>query len=224
MTRPQPPSAPPLKWGEGYGAVILAAGLSSRMVENKLLLPWRAGGTIVRHVAMKYVNASIGQIVVVTGRDAARVRAVLADLDVTCVHNPDYETGEILSSVKVGLRALAVDLGLLGRVDTDRRHKPAAAAFIQPADMPCVPPQVIGQLAAAHEAGWNVAPRYEGRRGHPVLLDRAYWEAMLALAADAMPRDALVGSQMRLVDVEDEGVLLDVDTREAYERVMACGL
>ena len=201
------------------GAVILAAGLSSRMIENKLLLPWRDGGAIVRHVALKYVNASIEHVVVITGRDAARIRAVLADLDVTCVHNPDYETGEILSSVKVGLRALADDLGLRG-------HKPIAAAFIQPADMPCVPIEVIGQLAAAHDAGWNVAPRYGGRRGHPVLLDRAYWAAMLALAADAMPRDVIQAARerLRLVDVEDEGVLLDVDTREVYERVMGCGI
>ena len=185
------------------------------MVANKLLLPWRDGDAIVRHVALKYVNASIGQVVVVTGRDAARVGAVLADLDVTCIHNPDFATGEILSSVKVGLRALADDLGL-------RRHKPVAAAFIQPADMPCVPIAVIGQLAAAHEAGWNVAPRYEGRRGHPVLLDRAYWAAMQALAADGMPRDVIQAApeRLRLVDVDDEGVLVDVDTREAYERLL----
>ena len=93
-----------------------------------------------------------------------------------------------------------------------------AAAFIQPADMPCVPPAVIGELAAAHEAGWNVAPRFEGQRGHPVLLDRANWGAMLALPADARPRDALRAARLRLVDVEDAGVVLDVDTREAYER------
>ncbi len=196
------------------------------MVENKLLLPWRDGQPIVRHVASLFLLASIKHVIVITGRDAAQVRAAVADLDVTCVHNPDFETGEILSSVKVGLRALPGSLGLLGRVDTDRRHRPVAAAFIQPADMPCVPQQVIGQLAAAHEAGWNVAPRYGGQRGHPVLLDRAYWGAMLALAADAMPRDVIQAARerLRLVDVDDEGVLVDVDTREAYERVMGCGL
>ena len=90
--------------------------------------------------------------------------------------------------------------------------------------MPCVPMEVIGKLAAAHEAGWNAAPRYAGRRGHPVLLDRAYWAAMLALPADGMPRDVIQAApeRLRLVDVEDEGVLVDVDTREAYERVMGC--
>lgn len=205
MCRRLPPSVPPLQWGEGFGAIVLAAGLSSRMGENKILLPWRDGGTIVRQVAAKYTHSPIEQTVVVTGRDAAEVRAALADLDVTCVHNPDFATGEMLSSVKVGLRALPDGL---------------AACFIQPADMPCVPIEVIGQLLAAHEAGWNVAPRHDGRRGHPVLLDRAYWAAMLDLPADGRPRDVIQTARLRLVDVADEGVLLDVDTREAYERVL----
>ena len=175
------------------------------MKANKLLLPWRAGQPIVRHVASKYSHAGIGPIIVVTGRDAAQVRAALDDLRVTCVHNPAYETGEMLSSVKAGLRALPDDL---------------AAAFIQPADMPCVPQQVIGQLLEEYDAGWNVAPTHEGQRGHPVLLDRAYWRAMLDLPAEAKPRAALADSRLRLVDVEDAGVLLDVDTRAGYERAL----
>ena len=138
----------------------------------------------------------------------ADVSAALSEFNVTCVHNPDYATGEILSSVKVGLRALPAVL---------------AATYIQPADMPCVPSDVIALLAQQHEPGWNLAPRCQGRRGHPVLLDRAYWRAMLDLPNRAMPRDALAESQLRLVDVEDEGVLLDVDTRETYERVLDLG-
>lgn len=198
-----------------FGAIILAAGLSSRMVSNKVLLPWRDGEPIVRHVASQFVGASVGEVCVVTGHDAALVRDALADLDVACAHNPDFATGEMLSSVKVGLGAQSAGLGL-------RRHKPIAACFIQPADMPFVPIEVIGQLASAHEAGWNVAPRYDGRRGHPVLLDRSYWRAMLELPADAKPRDVIEGARerLRLVDVDEEGVLLDIDTREAYERVI----
>ena len=191
-----------------FGAIILAAGLSSRMGQNKVLLPWRDGQPIVRHVASKFVGAGIKDIIVVTGRDATQVNAALADLRVKCVHNSDYETGEILSSVKCGLGALPSDV---------------LAAFIQPADMPCVPLDVIVQLAERHEAGWNLAPRFDGRRGHPVLLDRAFWRAMMDLPADAMPRDVIQGARdrLRLVDVEHEGVLLDIDTRESYERVLA---
>ncbi len=188
-----------------FGAIILAAGLSSRMGENKVLLPWRDGKPIVAHVAAEFLRAGIADVLVVTGRDAADVRAALSERDVNCVYNPDFATGEILSSVKAGLGALSTDL---------------MATFIQPADMPCVTVDIIAQLTAQHEAGWNVAPQYQGRRGHPVLLDRAYWRAMLGLPVGAMPRDALRGSRLRLVDVEDEGVLLDVDTRAAYERLL----
>ena len=194
-----------------FGAMILAAGLSTRMMENKVLLPWRDGLPIVRHVASEFVEVCPGNVLVVTGRDAALVRAAVADLDVSFVHNPDFASGEMLSSVKVGLRALPDGL---------------VASFIQPADMPCVPEEVIGQLAAAHDAGWNVAPRYDGRRGHPVLLDRAYWRAMLDLPAAAKPRAVIEAApeRLRLVDVDDEGVLLDIDTREAYERALLIGL
>ena len=159
----------------------LAAGLSTRMVGNKVLLPWRDGRPIIAHVAAQYTGLGIDPVIVVTGRDAAEVDAAVTGLaydKLRCVHNPDYASGEMLSSVKVGLSALPDAL---------------AAAFIQPADMPCVPPAVIGELAAAHEPGWNVAPRFEGQRGHPVLLDRANWGAMLALPADARPRDGLRG-------------------------------
>jgi len=206
MADSQPPSVPPLRWREGYGAVILAAGLSTRMRENKVLLPWRDGRPIVAHVTAQFTSLAIDPVIVVTGRDAVEVRAAVADLHARCVHNPDYASGEMLSSVKAGLGALPDAL---------------AGAFIQPADMPCVPPAVISELAAAHEAGWNVAPRFEGQRGHPVLLDRSNWGAMLALPADARPRDGLRGGRLRLVDVADAGVLLDVDTRECYERALA---
>lgn len=199
----------------GYGAIILAAGLSSRMVENKVLLPWRDGKPLVRHVAAKFVAACAGNVLIVTGRDAAQVAAAVADLNLRCVHNSDFATGEMLSSVKVGLRALRDNMGL-------QRHKSVAAAFIQPADMPLVTQTVVEQLLAAHAAGWNVAPRYKSRRGHPVLLDRAYWEAMLDLPAEAKPRDVIESARERLhlVDVEAEGVLLDIDTRARYERAL----
>ena len=177
--------------------------MSSRMGENKALLPWRDGRTMVAHVAGKYLRAGIGEIVVVTGRDAERVEASLRGLDVRPVRNPDYATGEMLSSLQVGLRALPAGL---------------AAAYVQPADMPCVPEDVIGLLRARHEAGWSVAPRFEGRRGHPVLLDRANWRGMLGLGAGARPRDGL--GRVRLVDVADEGVVVDVDTRGVYEALL----
>ncbi len=195
---------------KAFGAIILAAGLSSRMVENKLLLPWTNGEPIVRHVVSKYVRAGIHPVIVVTGRDAAAVAELLSDFPLRCVHNPDFETGEILSSVKVGLRSLPDNL---------------SAAFVQPADMPCIPGDLMKQLAERHAAGMNVAPMYQGRRGHPVLLDRAFWGDMLALPADAMPRAVIekAREQLRLVDVSDKGVVMDLDTPVAYQRALRWG-
>ena len=192
---------------KAFGAIILAAGLSSRMVENKLLLPWTNDVAIVRHVVSKYVLAGIHPVIVVTGRDAEAVAELLSDFPLRCVHNPDFETGEILSSVKVGIRSLPDNL---------------SAAFIQPADMPCIPGDLLKKLVERHVAGMNVAPIYQGRRGHPVLLDRAYWEAMLALPGDGRPRDVIQRERgmLQLVEVDDAGVVLDVDSREAYERAL----
>ncbi len=192
------------------GAIILAAGMSSRMGENKVLLPWRDGKPIVCHITAKFLSAGLDSVIVVTGNDAPHVRAAVASLGVDCAHNPNFESGEILSSVKTGLRALPSDL---------------TATFIQPADMPCIPTDVIGLLAEQHQPGWNLAPEYRGRRGHPVLLDRQYWRAMLELPAEAQPRDVIeaAAERLRLLDVEDGGVLLDVDTREAYERALEDG-
>lgn len=191
----------------GFGAIILAAGLSSRMEDNKLLLPWTDGKAIIDQVISAYVDAGVDPIIVVTGRDAETVTAQLAGYCLSFVHNPEFATGEILSSVKAGLRSLPTILD---------------AAFIQPGDMPCITSAVIRQLAAAHEPGFNVAPVYKGQRGHPVLLDRAYWRAMLDLPAHARPRDVLQGARerLRLLAVDEKGVVLDVDTREAYERGM----
>ena len=186
-------------------AIVLAAGLSTRMGANKLLLPWQDGSPIVAHVTRQFLAAGI-ETIVVTGRDSHQVRAVLAGLSVRCIHNPDFATGGMLSSVQAGLRALPDFL---------------AAAFIQPADMPGISLAVIEQLAREYAAGWSVAPCHDGRRGHPLLLDRSRWAAMLALAAPAMPREALDKSRLRLVPVDEPGVLVDVDTPEAYERALA---
>ena len=202
----------------GFGAIILAAGLSSRMgtrghspvVENKLLLPWTDGRPIICHAVESYVAAGIEAIVVVTGRDADKVSAALASHQLAFAHNSDFATGEILSSVKTGLRTLPNAL---------------YATFIQPADMPCISGEAIEQVAAQYEAGFNVAPVYKGQRGHPVLLDKAYWREMLDLPADAMPRAVIQGARekLRLVEVDEKGVVMDIDTREAYERALGSG-
>lgn len=187
------------------GAVILAAGMSSRMGDFKILLPWWDDRPILLHVIEKYVALKIDPIIVVTGRDADRVQGTVSDLAVQCVHNPDYETGEILSSVNVGLRAMPDDID---------------ATFINPADMPRIPQSIVQTLCDDYQPEKIFAPRYEGQRGHPILLHRKFWQPMLDLPADGAPRDVIKANKQNLifVDTDDDGVIIDIDTPEIYQR------
>lgn len=187
------------------GAVILAAGMSSRMGDFKILLPWRDDRPILLHVIENYVALKIDPIIIVTGRDADRVQDTVAELPVQRVHNPDYETGEILSSVKVGLRAMPDDIN---------------ATFINPADMPLIPQSVIQTMQKMYQPEKIFAPRYEGQRGHPILLDRKFWQPMLDLPTDGAPRDVIKanGQHLMFVDTDDDGVIIDIDTPEIYQR------
>lgn len=186
------------------GVIILAAGLSSRMGQFKLLLNWLDDKPILVHIVEKVLALSPATVIVVTGHRADDVRQALSGYDVTFAHNADYADGEILSSMKVGLRAMPDDV---------------RAAMVVPADLPRIPVTIMQDVIAAHEAETIIAPRYEGQRGHPVLLDRYFWQAFLDLPADGMPRDVLQANKDRLhlIDVNDDGILADVDTPQAYQ-------
>ena len=187
------------------GAIILAAGMSSRMGDFKILLPWIDNRPILLHVVEKYIALKIDPILIITGRDAEQVQETVADLPVQCVDNPIFETGEILSSVKVGLSAMPDDV---------------LATFINPADMPLIPKSIIKQLYDSYQPDKIFAPRYDGQRGHPILLDRAFWSAMLNLPDDGAPRDVIKANKqhMTLIDTDDDGVIVDIDTPETYQR------
>jgi molybdenum cofactor cytidylyltransferase len=187
------------------GAIVLAAGLSSRMGQFKLLLKWLDEQPLLAHIVEKVSRLPVSPIVVVTGHRADAVRAVLTGYDVTFAHNTDYAAGEILSSMKTGLRAMP---------------ETVAAVLVVPGDTPRIPQEVMQQVMDAHAPQAIVAPRYAGERGHPVLFDRHFWQALLDLPPDGMPRDVLRANKdaVRLIDVSSDGILADVDTPEAYER------
>lgn len=188
-----------------FGAIILAAGLSSRMGEFKLLLPLDNQPMLI-HVVKKFTGLEIDPIFVITGHHAEDVQHAVEAYAVQCIYNPDYATGEILSSLKIGLESMP------NHVD---------ATFITMGDLPLIPVLVIQQLMDAYQPKSILAPRFEGQRGHPLLLDRHFWDEMLALPPDAMPRDLIQANRqsLHLIDVDEEGVILDVDTPELYEAV-----
>ena len=186
------------------GAIILAAGLSSRMGEPKVLLPW-GDKTIIEHIIEQLTISRVDHIVVVTGHMAQEVKSIVKPLGVKVVHNRSYKSGEMLSSLKAGLKAMPDHI---------------AAAMIVLGDQPRIQPKVIYQVLSAYAEGTHdiVAPSYKMRRGHPILIGRKYWGELLNLPRNGAPRDVINAhnDQIHYIKVNTDSVLKDVDTPEDY--------
>ena len=154
------------------GAVVAAAGRSSRMGEYKPLLPFD-GSTVIRRCIANLRSAGAEEIVVVTGYRGDELAAHLAECGVVTVHNPRYAETEMFDSLCLGLRALRRDCRTI---------------LLTPGDVPLVAPETVKALLEA-EAGF-ACPVCAGRRGHPVALDAAYRGALLAYGGEGGPRGA----------------------------------
>ncbi|WP_144182628.1 NTP transferase domain-containing protein [Elioraea rosea] len=195
----------PVRQGKRIGAIVLAAGRSSRMApRNKLLIEDRDGVAMVARVADAVLGSPARPVVVVTGHAQDAVRAALAGRDVAFAHNPDHELG-LSSSLRVGLDALG------DRVD---------AVLVCLGDMPLVTPALIERLISAYDAEEGrliVVPVAGGRHGNPVLWDRRFFPAMRAITGDVGARHLLGenAESVHEVVLEDAAALADFDTPDA---------
>jgi molybdenum cofactor cytidylyltransferase len=181
------------------------------MGEAKQLL--RLGESTVLGRTIENVRRSaVDEIVLVLGASAEAIRrqlpaALLESLKV--VVNPAYEQG-MASSLQTGLSALNPQIG---------------AALIVLADQPFVRPETLDTLARNYRRtpAQIVIPSYKGVRGNPVLLDRSVFAEVMALEGDTGCRAIFGNHTERTVklEVEDEGILLDIDNQEDYERLRA---
>ncbi len=188
-------------------AIILAAGQGRRFGQTKQLMPW--GETTILGATLAQIQQSqVDDILVVTGHDAAAVTLIASAHHLPTIHNPHYEAGEILSSLKTGIQTLPATV---------------AAALVILADQPFIPPTVIDQLITHFKAGNGqlIAPTYHGQRGNPVLIGRPFFAELLALPPQAAPRTLLQRhpNKLVLVAVDSEAILLDIDRVEEYERL-----
>lgn len=194
-------------------AVVLAAGRSSRMgAANKLLLPF--GDGCVLDAVLRAVTASgFAEIVVVTGAEADAVGGVARKHGARPVHNVRFAEG-MGGSLAIGVAACA----------------PADGYAVFLGDAPLVTPASIRLLITAfarrpadptHPAG--VVPTFNGRRGHPVLFAHALRRELGALTGDEGARGVLARHAAAVVEVpvDDDGILVDVDTPGAYSAALA---
>lgn len=190
-------------------AVVLAAGRSARMGEAKQLL--RVGEQTMLERTLANVRASrVEEAVLVLGFDAELIRRELPAallVGVRVVVNENYASG-MASSLRAGLAAV---------------NPESDAALIVLADQPLVRPETMKEIVERY-CGSNaeiVVPHYRGSRGNPVLLDRSVFAEAMALEGDVGCRAIFAqhADGILRVDVNDPGILADIDSREDYERL-----
>ncbi len=176
-------------------AIILSGGASRRMGTPKALLTYHNETFLDRLIGI--FSSLCDQTIVVLGYDHERIRAGLRR-NAEFVVNPDPERGQ-LSSLQCGLQAAAQ----------------ADAIFFTPVDYPAFEASTVEVLLT--RAGAFTMPRYNGKRGHPVLIDRAMADEILACTT--MARDVVRSHQPGYVDVDDPGILEDIDVPADYARL-----
>jgi molybdenum cofactor cytidylyltransferase len=188
-------------------AIVLAAGLSRRMGQAKLLMPVD-GRAIVRHAVESILAGGVDSVWVVTGPDVEPIEAALAGLDVQIVVNPAPEEGQA-SSLRVGVAALPASVD---------------AVLIALGDQPSLNRAIIPALLAARRTSPKlvVAPRYRDGQGNPVLFKREIFPELLRLAGDQGARPIIQKEPARVEWVElDLPMPPDVDTPDDYEKIRA---
>jgi molybdenum cofactor cytidylyltransferase len=189
-----------------YG-LLLAAGRSSRMGQPKQLLPWQ-GRPLVRHVAEVALASQLAGLVVVLGAAAQETRAALQGMHVApmLVDCPNFVSGQS-ASLRCGLEVLP----------------PAACgAVVLLVDQPLITPELLNRMVqqfTEHPGVVALVPRFEGRRGNPVLLGAMLFADLQKLEGDRGARDLLQLHADRIywLDLDDPAVVVDLDTPEAYQ-------
>jgi molybdenum cofactor cytidylyltransferase len=173
---------------------------------------------LLRYRGQTFIDTLIGllaarcsPVIVVLGSKADQIRSGVAS-DAAFVFNPDYLTGQT-SSMQCGLRALPAT---------------AEGVVFTLADHPAVAASTIDALTAEHirrPLPLIRVPRFAGRRGHPVWFSRAIVAEFLALPADGAARDVVYShtAETEYLDVDDPGVVADIDDPAAYRALPGAG-
>lgn len=189
-------------------AAILAAGESRRMGQPKALVPFQ-GLSFVEHLITATRHARIGLTRIVLGARANDIRAKLAIDSGSIVINPDWPKGQ-LSSIHAAIRSL-----------------PAGATeglMICPVDHPLISPHLVAHLIRSFDSTEKVVvlPKYQGRRGHPVIFRAGLYDELLAAPPGVGARQVVWDHAAEVVEVEtdEEGVILNLNDPETLKKAL----
>ena len=182
------------------GAVVVAAGHKSSVSSFSPMLPI-GDSTVIRRIIITLKRSGIDPVVVVTGKQGDEVEKHIAGLRVICLRNQNYGNTQMYNSICLGLNYIE---DLCDRV------------FILPAKFPMFLPETIKRMMDMDAQ--VVCPVFEGRRGHPVLVSSDVIGKLLNYKGEKGLRGALrqadVDRCAQEVEVEDQGIILAVETDE----------
>jgi molybdenum cofactor cytidylyltransferase len=206
----QPPSPEPStlpKSARLVAGVVLAAGSSTRMGKNKLLLELD-GESLLRRAVSRAASANLDPVIVVVGFEADRVLEELAGLPYKAVVNPDYQNG-LHRSLQAGIRAVPAV---------------AAGALVMLADMPHVTTDMIATMVLRYrETGARlVISNYDGVPAPPMLYGRSLFAELEAMRGSGCGKDVVRRHRSEAVVVSwPAAALVDLDLPEDYDRARA---
>lgn len=190
------------------GAIVLAAGLSSRMGKSKPLLPW-GDKTIIQKIVGTLLAAKIDPIMIVTGEFHKQIKELFDPKteQLIIVTNSRYADGEMLHSLQLGLESMPTDV---------------RAVMIVLGDQPQIEASTVLMLTRHYLSTYPgiLIPSFEMRRGHPWIVDRKLWQEIMELNFPNTLREFLGKHTQDIVylTVNTPTILEDIDTPEDYQR------
>ena len=186
------------------GAIVLAAGASTRMKKQKMLLPY-GDETIIERVIKNIKSVIEFNIHVVLGSHFEEISKKISNLQVDICINENYPDG-MLSSVIRGFDAVSENV---------------KAVLVFLGDQPQIPPEVSRKVLAAWSESEKgiIIPTFDGRRGHPTLIETGYRDEIRNLDKNQGLRQLMKIFQDDVYEVEcgRNEILRDIDTPEDYQ-------
>jgi len=194
-----------------FCGVVLAAGESSRMGQEKALLTYH--GASLLSGAIEALRPHTEMVIVVGGKNTDAISTVVYAAGAFLVTNPEPERGQF-SSLQVGLQEVL--------------NRGRDAAIVTLVDRPAASPETVGKLREVFlqktaEGIWAVVPEYAGRHGHPIVVGREMMEAFLRAPVTSTAREVKnsLPGRVAYIAVDDPLVAVNINTPEDFARLTA---
>ena len=200
-------------------AIVLAAGTSTRLGMPKQLLDYQ-GRPLIRHVVKTILSSQVQDIIVVVGSRAEKVSEALKGLPIRIVINEAFADGQS-TSVKKGVSALQKGSALL-EGSTLMEESFQKGVLFALGDQPLLKTETIDLLIQEFNTHAGIiVPYYQGTRGNPVIFAEKFLPEFQLLSGDTGAKEIFRRYQEEIhrLDVEDIGVIFDIDTWEDYNRL-----